>query len=74
MYNRILTTLLFSVWAGPSLAYVDPGTGSAILSVLIGFFVAISLVIKTFWYKIKRVLGFSKTHSSSDEHDDSGPI
>ncbi len=34
-------------------AYIDPGSGSAIMSAIIGFFVAIGLVIKTFWYKIK---------------------
>ena len=35
------------------LAYIDPGSGSAIISAIIGFFVAAGLVIKTYWYKIK---------------------
>ena len=37
----------------PAFAYIDPGSGSAIMTAIIGFFVAIGLVIKTFWYKIK---------------------
>lgn len=35
------------------LAYIDPGSGSAILSAIIGAIVAISLTIKTYWYKLK---------------------
>ena len=34
-------------------AYIDPGSGSAILSVIIGFFVALGLAVKTYWYKLK---------------------
>lgn len=41
-------------------AYIDPGSGSAIMSVIIGFFVAIGVLIKTFWYKITALLGLSK--------------
>ena len=44
---------LLSVWIQPAMAYIDPGSGSAIISAVIGFFVAIGLAIKTYWYKIK---------------------
>ena len=44
----------------PAFAYIDPGSGSAIMSVIIGFFVAIGVLIKTFWYKIKIFFGFTK--------------
>jgi|TARA_B110000483_G_C17974291_1_gene457146 O-antigen/teichoic acid export membrane protein len=39
----------------PSFAYLDPGSGSAIMSMIIGFFVAIGVILKTFWYKIKSI-------------------
>ena len=35
------------------MAYIDPGSGSAIMSAIIGFFVAVGLAIKTYWYKLK---------------------
>ncbi|MCK5665181.1 MAG: hypothetical protein KAI17_16940 [Thiotrichaceae bacterium] len=35
------------------MAYIDPGSGSAIMSAVIGIFVAIGLAVKTYWYKIK---------------------
>ena len=49
----------------PALAYIDPGSGSAIVSLIIGFFVALGLVVKTYWYKLKR-LPTRKTRSSGD--------
>lgn len=54
MINRILILLVFIVFfSKTSYAYLDPGTGSAIMSLIIGFFVAIGVLLKTFWYKIK---------------------
>lgn len=39
----------------PAMAYIDPGSGSAIMSAIVGLFVAIGLAVKTFWYKIKSI-------------------
>lgn len=45
--------MLALAYAGPSHAYIDPGTGSIILqSVLAGVAVAAGL-IRTFWYRLK---------------------
>ena len=51
---------LISLWVQPVMAYIDPGSGSAIMSVFIGLFVAISLVIKTYWYKLKSLFTKNK--------------
>ncbi len=48
-------------------AYIDPASGSAIMSVIIGFIVAIGVVIKTFWYKIMSILGLSKKKTNKDK-------
>ena len=53
----------------PAFAYLDPGTGSAIMSLIIGFFVAIGVLIKTFWYKIKRILGLSKNSKTDIDNN-----
>ena len=55
-----LAFTLIAFMAQPAFAYIDPGSGSAIMSVIIGFFVAIGVLIKTFWYKIKIFFGFTK--------------
>lgn len=37
------------------MAYLDPGSGSAIMSAILGAIAAIAFTIKTFWYKIKSI-------------------
>lgn len=39
--------------ASPAHAYLDPGTGSMILSAIIGLFATAALAVKTWWYRIK---------------------
>lgn len=34
-------------------AYIDPGSGGALLSAILGFFAAITYSIKKYFYKIK---------------------
>ncbi len=34
-------------------AYLDPSTGSMILSAIVGLFATAALAIKTFWYRLK---------------------
>jgi O-antigen/teichoic acid export membrane protein len=45
--------IIFGIYSPALFAYIDPGSGSAIMSAIIGFFVAIGLAIKTYWYKFK---------------------
>lgn len=52
----------------PSFAYLDPGSGSAIISVIIGFFVAIGITIKTYWYKFKNL--FMQKNKEKNEQSD----
>jgi dolichol kinase len=41
-------------------AYIDPGTGSYILQVLIAAFVAVSFTTKVFWKRIKKFFSRKK--------------
>lgn len=43
-----------------SLLYLDPGSGSAIVSGIIAAVVAAGVAIKLYWYRFLRVLGFGK--------------
>jgi hypothetical protein len=43
------------VFSTPSYAYVDPGTGSIIISAIVGFFAGIGFFIKKYYYKIKNI-------------------
>ena len=56
MIKHILTVTFLSViisWSIPVMAYIDPGSGSAIMSAIVGFLVAISLIVKTYFFKFK---------------------
>ena len=39
--------------APPAWAYLDPSTGSMILSAIVGLFATLALAVKTYWYKLK---------------------
>lgn len=39
--------------APPAFAYLDPSTGSMILSAIVGMFATAALAIKSYWYKLK---------------------
>lgn len=52
----VLALPFFSIFLA-TFNYIDPGSGSAILSAIVGFFVVIGLTIKSFWYKIKGLFG-----------------
>lgn len=67
--NAIFFLVLSTLWIEPAMAYIDPGSGSAIMSAIIGFFVASGLVIKTYWYKIKSIF----TGKRAPTVDDSQP-
>lgn len=64
----LFISLIYFSWFQSTFAYIDPGSGSAIISIIIGFFVSIGIIIKTFWYKIKGLLGVSKTEKKTDKN------
>jgi len=49
--------------ATPAFAYLDPSTGSMVVSAIVGIFASIALAVKTYWYRIK---GFFKRGSKQD--------
>ncbi len=42
--------------ASPAYAYLDPSTGSMIISALVGIVAAIALALKIFWYRMVGLL------------------
>lgn len=72
MRNLIFTPLVIALafWVQPAMAYIDPGSGSAIMSAVIGLFVAVGLAIKTYWYKLKSLFtGKKDTEETSSTKD-----
>lgn len=51
----------------PALAYLDPSTGSMLISAIVGLFASLVLAIKTYWYRIK---SFFKRKPANTDTDD----
>ena len=55
--------LLLLLASQPAFAYLDPSTGSMVVSAIVGIFASIALAVKTYWYKIK---GFFKRNRKAE--------
>lgn len=51
-------------------AYLDPTTGSMLISALVGLFASLVLAIKTYWYRIKAFFKRRFKHSDADADTD----
>lgn len=47
-------------------AYLDPGTGSMMLQVILGGVAAIGVAIKLYWHKLRVILGGGKKEEAED--------
>lgn len=50
----------FVILPSSAFAYLDPGTGSAILQGIIGALAAMAIVLKLYWHRLLRFLGIRK--------------
>jgi hypothetical protein len=55
----------------PVFAYLDPASGSAIMSAMIGLFVAIGLIVKSYWYKVKSLFAGNTEDKTNGDHSGS---
>lgn len=71
MKLRILLSLLMVfAWSGSASAYFDPGTGSAVLQLLLAGIGGALVVGRMYWAKIKSVFGADPSEKSSMLADD----
>jgi len=48
-------------------AYLDPGTGSMMLQVILGGIAAVGVAIKLYWHKLRAALGMANKEDPEDE-------
>jgi O-antigen/teichoic acid export membrane protein len=70
----ILASAVLSLLVSPSaFAYLDPSTGSMVVSAIVGIFASIALALKTYWYRIKAFFRSGrKQESTRQEPPDQG--
>ena len=68
-----LIALLLAFFTIQAYSYIDPGTGSYVIQVLIAVFVGASVGVKIFWTRIKDFFTGTKTvfpEKKDDQQDD----
>jgi hypothetical protein len=65
--SSIALLLTLAGFAQPALAYLDPSTGSMILSAIVGIVASVGLALKTYWYRIKGFFRKNKSQSSTPQ-------
>ncbi len=74
---NVKTLLLLIAMVGfsaPAWAYLDPSTGSMIVSAIVGIFATLGLAIKTYWYKLKSLFRRDAGDTpSADQQRDAAP-
>ncbi len=63
---RILTAVILLILSTNALAYLDPGTGSMMLQVILGGVAAVGVAIKLYWHKLRVVFGMKKREEDDD--------
>ncbi len=64
----------FSLWiialtSQPAWAYLDPGTGSIILQVLLGGFAGALVIVKLYWHRVKSFFGHGNDGEAANEEN-----
>ena len=64
----LVAAVALAGFAPPAFAYLDPSTGSMIISAVLGVLATAGLAMKTYWYKLKSVFrrGDNRRNSSSE--------
>ena len=63
----LVMTAILLLMPVSALAYLDPTTGSMVISAIVGLFASLVLAIKTYWYRIK---AFFKGKPGKSDADD----
>ena len=50
-------------------AYLDPGTGSMLLQVILGGIAAVGVALKLYWHRLKAAFGAGKKQQTEDDSD-----
>ena len=63
---RIFISVLCLLTISDAYAYLDPGTGSMLLQVILGGIAAVGVALKLYWHKLRAAFGMPKKEQSED--------
>ena len=68
----LLFTAAFGAASGvdqSALAYLDPGTGSMIIQLILGGFVGLAVIGKLYWHRLKAIFTRDSGLEANDAHE-----
>lgn len=70
---RLMAAILLLMVTADVFAYLDPGTGSMMLQVILGGIAAVGVAIKLYWHRILAAFGMRKKvpQEQQDEREES---
>ena len=70
----IILTFFYSLnWTSAAHAYIDPGSTSAIITAILGFFAAAGYTVNKYIYKIKKIFFKDKNKDDLEKKFDEQP-
>jgi hypothetical protein len=66
-FRLAMTLMAMGILTSPAYAYLDPGTGSIILQVLLGGIAGIAVAGKLYWHKLLALIGAGKQVNKGDQ-------
>jgi hypothetical protein len=73
LFPVALSLLLVGVTTSAAQAYLDGGTGSMILQVLLGGIAGLAVAGKLYWHKLLTLLGIRRSPAAADAKDKALP-
>ena len=64
---KIVCTVLLLLFMNDTEAYLDPGTGSMLLQVILGGIAAVGVAVKLYWHKLRVAFGMGKKEDPEDD-------
>ncbi len=63
---RVIIGILLLAIVTNANAYLDPGTGSMLLQVILGGIAAVGVALKLYWHKLRAAFGMTKKEQPED--------
>jgi len=62
--------LFFVTLPAPAMAYIDPGSGSLLLQLILGGVAGLFVILKLYWHRFLAVLGLRKKEEEPKEESE----
>jgi hypothetical protein len=65
--RHTFSVIVLVLFTDSAFAYLDPGTGSMLIQVVLGGIAAVGVALKLFWHKIRIAMRFGRKAPVEDE-------